>query len=174
MTCIVGLVEDKVYIGGDSLASCGCVRQTMNATKVFRNQDCIIGYSGTTRMANILQWGFVPPEHPAEMSVDQYLATLFIDAIRAKLKETGVAAKTNEQETNTGSMLVGYRGRLFKIGYDYGLMEATAGFDAVAAAMKLRSVPCMPQKRCLCNRSNVSAWHSMLLRISAMVCAAHS
>lgn len=137
MTCIVGLVEEKVYIGADSLAMTGYVQQTMTATKVFRTKDCIIGYSGTVRMANMLQYGFVPPEHPADMGTDEYLATLFVDAIRSKLKEKGVAAKQNEQETTTGSMLVGYRGRLFKICSDYGLMEASSGFDAVGSGTEI-------------------------------------
>lgn len=140
MTVIVGLVEhETVYIGADSLATTGCIEQEMTSPKVFRCEEraCLIGYSGTVRMANLLQHKFVPPEHPAEMTVECYLTTLFVDSLRATLKEAGTAAKTNEQEVSTGSMLVGYRGGLYKIGYDYGLMAATAGFDAVGSGEEI-------------------------------------
>jgi ATP-dependent protease HslVU (ClpYQ) peptidase subunit len=136
MTCIIGLVEhETVSIGADSLAITGCVEQQLTSPKVFfcKERACLIGYSGTVRMANLLQHQFVPPEHPAMMSTEKYLATLFVDGLRATLKEAGTAAKTNEQEVATGSLLVGYRGRLYKIGYDYGLMESAAGFDAVGS-----------------------------------------
>ena len=140
MTCIVGLVEGKtVYIGADSLAVTGCVEQQLRSPKVFccKGRDCLIGYSGTVRMANLLEHKFVPPGHPAEMGVEQYLTTFFVDGLRATLKEAGTAAKTNEQEVSTGSLLVGYRGGLYKIGYDYGLMEAAAGFDAIGSGEEI-------------------------------------
>jgi ATP-dependent protease HslVU (ClpYQ) peptidase subunit len=140
MTVIIGLVaHETVYIGADSLASTGCIEQEMSSPKVFRceGQDCLIGYSGTVRMANLLHHKFVLPEHPPGMSTEKYLTTLFVDGLRATLKEAGTAAKTNEQETTTGSMLVGYRGGLYKIGYDYGLMESAASFDAVGSGEEI-------------------------------------
>lgn len=133
MTCIVGLVEDKkVYMGGDSTVT-GYVSQTMTLRKVFKHQNCLIGYSGSVRMCNLLQYAFTVPEHPDDMSVEHYLTTVFVDALRTLMKEAGNATKVNEQESSTGYFLIGYHGRLFNISADYSLVEVAEGFDAVGS-----------------------------------------
>lgn len=157
MTCIVGLVDEeggKVYMGGDSAVS-SFVIQTFVQKKVFRHGDFLIGYSGSVRMLQLLQFAFAPPEHPTEMSSERYLTTLFVDELRKLLKETGNAAKVNEQETSTGSFLVGYRGRLFRIGFDYAMVEVADGFDAIGSGNEValgamyatRHMSLVPQKR---------------------------
>ncbi len=133
MTCIVGLVEDKkVYMGGDSMVT-GYVTQIMTFRKVFKHNNCIIGYSGSVRMCNLLQYAFTVPEHSDGVSVEQYLTTTFVDALRTLMKDAGNATKVNEQEGSTGFFLIGYRGRLFKISSDYSLTEVAEGFDAVGS-----------------------------------------
>lgn len=88
-------------------------------------------------MSNLLKYALVLPEHPAEMSTECYLSTLFVDAIRSLLKNTGVSSKRDEQEMSTGDILVAYRNQLFKIGYDYCVMEAVDGFDAIGSGNEI-------------------------------------
>lgn len=157
MTCIVGLVANKhIYLGGDSLASTGSLSQTMVESKVFRvGENCIMGYSGTVRMCNLLRHKLELPEHPIDMSTEKYLTTLFVDALRTLLKDAGLAAKTNEQEATTGSILIAYRERLFKVGYDYCVMEASDGFDSIGSGDEIalgvmhatRHLDLQPQER---------------------------
>lgn len=157
MTCIVGLVEDgKVYIGGDSAATTNYVTQTLTFRKVFRYKDnCLMGYSGSVRMVNLLQYAFKMPDKPGDMSMECYFATLFADALRTTMKDAGNATKTNEQEQASGYFLVGYQERLFRIGFDYSVVEVAEGFDAIGSGNEValgamhatKDMSLVPQKR---------------------------
>lgn len=156
MTCIIGLVDDgKVYIGGDSAATTSYVTQTMTFRKVFRLNDCLIGYSGSVRMVNLLQYAFKLPEKPEDMNLEHYFVTHFVDALRTTIKDAGNAVKENEKEASTGYFLIGYQGRLFRISFDYSVMEVAEGFDAIGSGNEValgamyatKDMSLIPQKR---------------------------
>lgn len=155
MTCIVGLIDGKtVYMGADSAVT-GHVTQTLVSKKIFQHGKCLIGYSGSLRMANLLKHAFTPPEHPKGMEDEKYLTTLFVDALRTVLKDAGNATKINEQESGTGYFLVGYQCRLFEIGFDYSVSEVANGFDSVGSGNQValgaihatRNMSLIPSKR---------------------------
>ena len=62
--------------------------------------------------------------------VDAFMATTFIDALRACLKDGGWALKENDREEG-GTFLVGVRGQLFAVHDDYQVAKAADGFAAV-------------------------------------------
>ncbi len=130
MTCIVGLVEGKkVYIGGDS-AGVGGYSLTVRAdAKVFTNGAFLFGFTSSFRMGQLLRYAFTPPKHDSDLGDYQYLATVFVKAVRDCLKEGGFAKKENETERG-GTFLLGYRGHLYKIEDDYQVGESTDGYDA--------------------------------------------
>lgn len=155
MTCIVGLIENgQVHMGGDSAVSYYVV-QTLVQRKVFRHGNFLLGYSGSVRMLQLLQFAFAPPEHPTDMGVERYLTTLFVDELRKLLKDAGNAGKEKEQESSTGYFLIGYRGRLFRVGFDYGIGEVAEGFDAIGSGCQValgalhatQQMSLVPQKR---------------------------
>jgi hypothetical protein len=131
VTCIVGFVEgDAVWIGGDS-AGVGGYDLTIRADrKVFRNGPMLFGFTSSFRMGQLLRYRLVIPDHDPRVEVEQFMATTFIDAVRACLKEYGYAKKSHEEESG-GTFLVGYRGRLFKVCDDYQVGVPLDGFDAV-------------------------------------------
>ncbi|WPA89675.1 peptidase HslV family [Moorella phage MTATph1] len=103
--------------------------------KVFKNGPFLMGFTSSFRMGQLLQYSFVPPDHPfnsdgAPMDTHKYMATVFIDAVRDCLKNGGFAAKYNEKEEG-GTFLVGYRGRLFYVLDDYQVGEPVDNFFAV-------------------------------------------
>lgn len=131
MTCIVGLVEDgQVFIGGDSAGIAGWALTLRKDVKVFRNGDFLIGGTSSFRMLQLLHHAFVPPGYDESISLEKYMSTTFVDAIRQCLKDGGWAQKTSEQESG-GVFLVGFRGRLFQIEGDYQVGEAIDGYNAV-------------------------------------------
>ena len=134
MTCIVGLVEDgTVYIGGDSAGVAGYSLTVRKDVKVFRNGDFLIGFTSSFRMGQLLHHAFVPPEFPTwdeKNTVEKYMSTTFVDAIRQCLKDGGFAQKTSEQESG-GNFLIGFKGRLFEIASDYQVGEPLDGYAAV-------------------------------------------
>lgn len=134
MTCIVGFsLKGKVYIGGDSAGSNWTGELTVRKDpKVFKNGACIMGFTTSFRMGDLLHYSLVVPERHPDEDIDKWIRTTFVDAIRSCLKTGGYAGKTNETEAG-GTFLVGYEGRLFEIQDDYQVGESVDPYDAVGS-----------------------------------------
>lgn len=125
MTCIVGLVDNgRVCIGGDSAGVSGIDLIIRADKKVFRSGDFVFGFTSSFRMGQLLRYSFVPPKHISDKSIDEYMVTDFVDAVRECLKKGGYATKQNDVET-AGTFLVGYKGKLFCIEDDYQVGESS-------------------------------------------------
>lgn len=137
MTCIVGIAhQGRVVIGGDSAGVGGWDLTVRADSKVFRVGPFVMGFTTSFRMGQLLRFKLVVPEQPESMPVLQYMATLFVDAVRQCLKDGGYAKKENEVETG-GSFLVGYRGEIFTIDNDYQVGQPLDGFDAVGCGAQI-------------------------------------
>lgn len=134
MTCIAGLVDESdVYIGGDSAGVSGMELRLRADQKVFTNGSLVMGFTDSFRMGQLLRYAFqCPPQLPSK-SIEEFMVTDFIDAVRECLKEGGFAEEDRGKETG-GTFLVGYRERLFEISGDYQVGEALDGFSAVGSA----------------------------------------
>jgi ATP-dependent protease HslVU (ClpYQ) peptidase subunit len=136
MTCIAAVVEgDRIWMGGDSAFS---ERWSMSLVaranqKVFRNGPFLIGVCGSARVLDVLRYTFKPPKQPRGVDVSRYMRSVFIDAVRAAMKDAGVMWKENNLEEIESSVLVGYRGRLFCIEGDFQVGEAIDDFSAVGS-----------------------------------------
>jgi len=132
MTCIIGFsLKSKVYIGGDSAGSNSTYALTVRKDpKVFRNGPCIMGFTSSFRMGDLLHYSLVVPERHPDEDIDKWMRTTFVDAVRGCLKTGGYASKKEETEAG-GTFLVGYAGRLFEIEDDYQVGEAVDPYDAV-------------------------------------------
>lgn len=131
MTCIVGLVEDgRVFLGGDSSVTSGWDQNILSTPKVFRNGPMVMGATGTLRTLQLLQHALVIPEHPDDMTIERYLATTFVNAVRECFKSAGYAEKEKDAEQYSGRFLVGYRGCLASIGGDYGVRITETSYQA--------------------------------------------
>jgi ATP-dependent protease HslVU (ClpYQ) peptidase subunit len=124
MTAIVGFVDgDKVIMGADSAAMDGRYGQyDMADEKIFKNEEFLIGITGSPRAANLLRYKFKPPYHKPETDTYEYMCTEFIDAVRKLYKENGFMFLEDGQEFAYGSVMVAYRGKLFVIHSDYQVM----------------------------------------------------
>ena len=131
MTCIVGFsTKGKVYIGGDSAGVGGWNLTVRKDQKVFKNGPCIMGFTSSFRMGDLLHYSLTVPERHSDEDVDKWMRTAFIDAVRNCLKMGGYATKEKEAEEG-GVFLVGYDGRLFYSDSDYQVGEALDCYDAV-------------------------------------------
>ncbi|MCO5071123.1 MAG: hypothetical protein M9944_07950 [Rhizobiaceae bacterium] len=131
VTCIVGLVEKgAVYIAGDSAGVVGLTLTVRADQKVFTNGEFVMGFTTSFRMGQLLRHAFTPPKRHPDVSVEKFMVTDFINAVRECLQSGGYAEKHNGAERG-GVFLVGYSGRLFIVDSDYQVGEAADGFDAV-------------------------------------------
>lgn len=136
MTCIVGIVESgTVYLGGDSAAiDTNYGRVIRRDRKVFRLDRTLgphfaIGFTGSFRMGQLLQYRFQPPALPPDRDLQEYMVTSFVDAVRSAYAMGGFA-KVDEEGETTGEFLVGVRGRLFKIESNYQVSESVDNYAA--------------------------------------------
>lgn len=119
MTAIVGFAsKGKVWIGGDSAGVGGWQITVRKDPKVFRVGDCLIGYTSSFRMGQLLRFKFRPPEQRPSADDFEYLCTAWVDAVRRCLKDGGFATRESEAEQG-GQFLVGYHGKLYEVGADY-------------------------------------------------------
>ncbi len=134
MTCIVGLVEKgTVYIGADSASVSGWTSRITRLPKVFRKGPYLIGYTTSFRMGQLLEHSLKVPLQPKTETDDmRFMVTVFVEHVRALLKERGVAKVEANAETG-GQFLVGYRGRLYSVQSDFQVNEMADRFDAVGS-----------------------------------------
>ncbi|TJW14425.1 MAG: hypothetical protein E5W82_10640 [Mesorhizobium sp.] len=110
MTCIVGLVDNgKVYIGGDSAAITGDSIEIRANRKVFRNGPYVIGFTGSYRVGQMLEYASLP-----KLTCKDVMAHLVLNVVD-KLKE--ISGKDIDE------LLIGHGGRLFKVSSDYSVAE---------------------------------------------------
>jgi hypothetical protein len=135
VTCIVGWIHDGcVSLGGDAAAVSRLRRTQRVAPKVFRNGPMVIGYTTSFRMGDLLQHSLRIPDRPRGVSVDRYMRTTFVDAVRRCLADGGFKGSGEE---SGGTFLVGYEGRLFRIESDFNVGELVDGFDAIGNGAEL-------------------------------------
>jgi hypothetical protein len=135
VTCIVGWVhDDRVSLGGDAAAVSRLRRTQRVAPKVFQNGPMVIGYTTSFRMGDLLQHSLRIPDRPRGVSVDRYMRTTFVDAVRRCLAEGGF---TGIGKDPGGTFLAGYEGRLFRIESDFNVGELVEGFDAIGNGAEL-------------------------------------
>jgi ATP-dependent protease HslVU (ClpYQ) peptidase subunit len=135
MTAIVGLAHNsRVYVGGDSAGVDGFSLVVRADTKVFHNGPYLFGFTTSFRMGQLIRHALVPPE--PDGSLDKFMSTTFIDAVRSCLKEGGWARKESDREEG-GTFLVGILGRLFVVYDDYQVGQAAAGYAAVGCGAEL-------------------------------------
>lgn len=131
MTCVVGLEHrGHVWIGGDSAGVSGWALTARADEKVFRNGPCVMGFTSSFRMGQLLRYSLtIPPQHEG-VGDEEYMVTAFVDAVRECLKAGGYAKKENEVEA-AGQFLVGHRGTLWKVDSDYQVGRSLCGYAAV-------------------------------------------
>jgi ATP-dependent protease HslVU (ClpYQ) peptidase subunit len=137
MTCVVALRhENKIYMGCDSAGVGGYSRSNRLDPKIYRVGEMLIGFTTSFRMGQLLGYSLTPPKHHADVPIENYMTTSFIDSVRACLKGGGWAEKDKDQERG-GTFLVAYRGRIFEIESDYQVGERKEPYSAVGCGFDL-------------------------------------
>lgn len=138
MTCVVALKigDGRILMGADSAGVGGLAIQSRVDPKIYRVGEMLIGFTTSFRMGQLLGYSLTCPKHHEDVSIDRYMATEFVDAVRTLLKTGGYAKKENEVERG-GTFLVAYRGRVFEMDEDYQVGERQDPFNAVGCGFDL-------------------------------------
>lgn len=154
MTCIAGVVVDgHVVMGGDrSLAA--LITYPLTTTtfpKIMlkqvdgfdplarkRTRKMIIGSSGDLRMHQVIQYEFELPVHERDKSTTDYMAGVFVPALRNCLIETGVLLNDRGMmRTESAEVMIGYAGRIFRTGHYMPTMERIEGYEAIGTGREI-------------------------------------
>lgn len=127
MTCIVGIAKNKkVFMGGDSCGATSASYVACERSKVFTietgTQTFLIGGAGSFRMLDILEYDLEIDRPYPGVTDDQFMRTNFINCVRGCFKKNGLSSLQSE-ESAPGPFLVGFKGNLYKIQYDYSVLN---------------------------------------------------
>lgn len=129
MTCIgaIRTVEKNgdvtITFGADTCVSSYRVYGEYESTKITKKSDMLIASAGALRYADLLNYNFVPPVRGVGEEAKSYIATKFIAAVISVLKTHQHITNKNENIVSSGTMLVAYDSKVFKISSDFSLME---------------------------------------------------
>jgi ATP-dependent protease HslVU (ClpYQ) peptidase subunit len=132
MTCIVGVERDgKVWIGADSAGvdTDALLINERADEKVFRNGEFLMAFCGSFRARDLARYAFKPPAQTKKQSDVEYLVTTWMDAFRGTLRAGGMQEEDNLLDPES-TFLLGYRGHLYNIDYDFQVGRTTCGFTA--------------------------------------------
>ncbi|ACC76582.1 hypothetical protein VOI32_40885 [Paraburkholderia caribensis] len=138
MTCIVALTDGKkVYMGADSAGGSNDWSITVRADpKIYRVGPFLIGFTSSFRMGQLLGHSLTVASRPEGTDAFAFMCTTFIEAVRACFTRGGYTRKDGERES-AGTFLVGYEGRIFRIGGDYQVGENAVNFNACGCGAQL-------------------------------------
>lgn len=117
-------------MGADSAASTERRIDVCRDPKVFANGDLLIGYVGSVRIGQVLREVFVAPAIGRE-SVRRYMVAVLVPAVREVLLQEGCMDACGGDALAPGWLLVGARGRLFRMCGDFQIAEPYQRFDAI-------------------------------------------
>lgn len=128
MTCIVGIVEkDHVVIGGDSAASYGTAISIIKDPKVFKVGPWLFGCEGSFRFIQIMKHSFQVPKFTTK-DLYKFMCTDFVSEVIKLCESSGINKTENGK---FGSMLIGYKNRLFELDDDFQVMENLNGLSSI-------------------------------------------
>ena len=136
MTCIVGIVNNnKVYLAGDSAGSLGLDIAIRTHPKVFKNNEFIIGYAGSFRIGQLLQYKFKPPvlTKAKEKDIYKFMTNEFIDKLRLCIHKDFKALQ-EDIDNSAGCFMVGIKNRLFTIFNLEDMAEHKDGYHAIGCS----------------------------------------
>lgn len=129
MTCIVAITDGTVVtMGADSAGISGYSLVLRKDPKIYKVGEFLFGFTDSYRMGQLLGYKFTPPENLCS-TIEEYMCTTFIDALRMVLGVGGYTTINNNSES-AGTFLVGYRGRIFKICSDFQVEENVLPYNA--------------------------------------------
>lgn len=134
MTCICAIADlSTVWMASDSAGSDSYSIVRSSSKKVFTKNNIVFGVAGSWRQLNLLQHDLSIPDHYETISDESYISIHVVNAIRDCFLSSGSSQRINEQEVSSVSLLLGYRGGIYHMNTDLGVLYITNGYDAIGS-----------------------------------------
>jgi hypothetical protein len=123
MTSIVAIsTEEGVYLGGDLAGSNGHNIGEVSQSKVFCVGEFLVGYSGSFRAGQIVEYSWSPPDRILGVCDYNYLVLQIIPSLMVILEGSGFGGYDGT-EVKGGNFLLVYEGRVYEVQEDYSILE---------------------------------------------------
>lgn len=134
MTCIVGYKENgKVYIGGDSSSSSSSGNiKIRKQPKVIKKGGIIFGFSGSFKIAQLVEYSFNIPKQKEKISDIEYLCTAFSGGLVQCLIDNKYGLN-DENEMMCSAFLIGYNAKLYTVYADFQIAEHIYDYSSLGS-----------------------------------------
>jgi ATP-dependent protease HslVU (ClpYQ) peptidase subunit len=132
MTIIAGVVADgRVYLAADSFSAEGARRVRQTEPKVWRDGPCVVGVSGSLRLAQIVRYHM----SFADLSGGAlaWLLREYIPLLKTVTAELGGLEKDDETTYLGGDILIGYRDVMFWIDSECSVVPIATAYTAIGS-----------------------------------------
>ena len=142
MTCCIAYkIKNKgIILVADTAGTDNCDNQlTRVDPKLFSRDDFMFAVAGSFRLRDVLMYDFDIPKKSKNVSIDKYMRTKFINALRNTCIDKGLIKKnddTNEEEL-VGEFLVCYKDKIYKIESDLQVGESVDNFYIIGSGEQL-------------------------------------
>lgn len=134
MTCIAAIKKDgKVFIAGDRAGTGGYVQHNQSEPKIFQVGEFLIGYSGCYRMAQIVRYHTHLPKPREDQEIVEFIVTEIVSSIRRAMIDQGANSKERGADMQGGGIIIGYRGRIFRIESNYQVFGSNDDYTAMGS-----------------------------------------
>lgn len=135
MTCIIAIEQNnQVFMGADRMGSNGYSGEPVAFSKLFQNGIVTIGYSGSFRAGQILQYALEIPTKTLTDDIDKWVAIDLTQAIRTAYKENGWLEEKDGKAVGA-PILIAVKGRCYQIQTDFSFIRSLTGEYATGSGM---------------------------------------
>jgi ATP-dependent protease HslVU (ClpYQ) peptidase subunit len=135
MTAIVAIAcEDTVLMGADSLSASstfGCTE--LAEPKVFRRGALVMGYAGSSRLAQVVQYEADFGDPPPGTDFTGWLVTVLVPEYRKALKQAGALYVRENVESSDGCLLVAWTNQVRVIDSDFQVRRGAVDYVAIGS-----------------------------------------
>ena len=143
MTIIVGIVDDnKVYMGCDSAISGENSINYLSESKIISkgvngtSDSLLIGVAGTLRGLQLLKYQWNPPKHNGGTPDEKYIYVNVLNSIKDLFTEHSHGAYVDEQSMCEDNYMIGYKGELYMIDFNYQVIQVTTPYCCIGSGEK--------------------------------------
>lgn len=125
-------------MGGDSARTSADGDQTLRSPKIFERRGLLFGFSGEARIIQLLEHVYDFPVPAEGQNIDQFVIRDFCCGLRAFLLENASELLPSlDDDEEIWQLLVGVRGRVFRICSHLSCSESATGYEAIGSGSPL-------------------------------------
>lgn len=121
-------------MGGDSAVSSEDGDRTLESPKVFERAGLLLGVSGEMRVAQLLQYVHDVPRVAGGQDPALFVVRDLCGGFRTFMRDNAEELIPERDDDELWQLLVGVRGRLFRVCSHFSASESMTGYDAIGSA----------------------------------------